>query len=291
MKINNKIISSLDSLKANFDFIEIWNKRKVAIRDLSPLHMYYPDNLVVYYEAFANPDKVANNNGKLMFHKENEDIELSLDIDNKFLEKFSFMDRVQILALYTIADMQVSEIVSDVLIDIVSIDSDKIILQNGSSIIYGKKTLGDQQLTHKAIIVPASSKKSSKVGNISLSPGQMTFGVFCGKELIDVVPPCDENNTYRLEYEMFDDNVILTVTDIATCNQVAKYKNAHYYALLGETDFIVIDGLLVQCFTNEDLNNRLRQNVIKPKGPEFLKLEGSVIHVIYKDNSEEIIKI
>lgn len=291
MKINNKIISSLDSLKANFDFVEIWNKRKVAVRDLSPLHMYYPDNLVVYYEAFANPDKVANNGGKLIFNKENEDVELFLDIDNKFLGKFSITERIQILALHTIADTQITETVSDVLIDAVSVDGDKITLRNGCSINYGKDTNGNSQLTHKSIIVPVSSKKSSKVGNICLSPGQMTFGVFCGKDLIDVVPPCDENNTYRLEYEMRDDDVILSVTDIATCNKVAEYKNAHYYAFIGETDFIVIDNLIVSCFANEDLNNRLRQNVIKPKRPEILRLEGNTIHVIYKDNSEEIIKI
>lgn len=291
MKINDKIISSLDSLRANFDFIEIWNKREVAIRDLSPLYIYYPDDIAVYYEVFANPGNIINDNGKLIFHKENEDVELSLDIDNKLLSKFSFTERVQILALHAIANVQISETVKDALIDVVSIDDDKITLKNGSSINYGKKKNGEKTLTHKSIVVSATSKKNSKVGNITLAPGQMTFGVFCGKELIDVVPPCDENHTYRLEYEMCDDTVTLNVTDIATCNIVAKYKNAHYYALIGEKDFVVIDGLLVSCFANEDLNNRLRQNVIKAKIPEMLKVEGNAIHIIYRDYSEKIINI
>lgn len=291
MKINDKIISSLDSLRANFDFIEIWNKREVAIRDLSPLYIYYPDDIAVYYEVFANPGNVINDNGKLIFHTESEDVELSLDIDNKLLSKFSFTERVQILALHAIANVQISETVKDVLIDVVSIDDDKITLKNGSSINYGKKNNGEKTLTHKSIVVSATSKKNSKVGNITLAPGQMTFGVFCGKQLIDVVPPCDENHTYRLEYEMCDDTVTLNVTDIATCNIVAKYKNAHYYALIGENDFVVIDGLLVSCFTNEDLNNRLRDNVIKSKIPEMLKVDGNAIHVIYRDKSEKIINI
>lgn len=291
MKINDKIISSLDSLRANFDFIEIWNKREVAIRDLSPLYIYYPDDIAVYYEVFANPGNVINDNGKLIFHTESEDVELSLDIDNKLLSKFSFTERVQILALHAIANVQISETVKDVLIDVVSIDDDKITLKNGSSINYGKKKNGEKTLTHKSIVVSATSKKNSKVGNITLAPGQMTFGVFSGKELIDVVPPCDENHTYRLEYEMCDDTVTLNVTDIATCNIVAKYKNAHYYALIGEKDFVVIDGLLVSCFANEDLNNRLRDNVIKSKIPEMLKVDSNAIHVIYRDKSEKIINI
>lgn len=291
MKINDKIISSLDSLRANFDFIEIWNKREVAIRDLSPLYIYYPDDIAVYYEAFANPGNVINDNGKLIFHTENGDVELLLDIDNKLLGKFSFTERVQILALHAIANVQISETVKDALIDVVSIDGDRITLKNGTPINYGKKKSGEIPLTHKSIVVSAVSKKNSKVGNISLSPGQMTFGVFCGKELVDVVPPCDENHTYRLEYEMCDDTVTLNVTDIATCNIVAKYKNAHYYALIGEKDFVVIDGLPVSCFANEDLNNRLRQNVIKSKIPEMLKVEGNAIHIIYRDNSEKIINI
>lgn len=291
MKINDKIISSLDSLRANFDFIEIWNKREVAIRDLSPLYIYYPDDIAVYYEAFANPGNVINDNGKLIFHTESEDVELSLDIDNKLLSKFTFTERVQILALYAIANVQISETVKDALIDVVLIDDDNITLKNGSSINYGKKKSGEHLLTHKSIVVSETSNKSSKVGNITLSPGQMTFGVFCGKELIDVVPPCDENHTYRLEYEMCDDTVILTVTDIATCNIVAQYKNAHYYALIGEKDFVVIDGLLVSCFANEDLNNRLRRDVIKAKKPEMIKVDGNAIYIIYSDNSETIINI
>ena len=139
MKINDKIISSLDSLRANFDFIEIWNKREVAIRDLSPLYIYYPDDIAVYYEAFANPGNVINDNGKLIFHTENGDVELLLDIDNKLLGKFSFTERVQILALHAIANVQISETVKDALIDVVSIDGDRITLKNGTPINYGKK--------------------------------------------------------------------------------------------------------------------------------------------------------
>ena len=71
MIINNTLISTLESLKVNFDFIEIWNKRDIAIRDLSPQYIYYANGeKVTLYNVFAHPENVIDNNGALIYRKE-----------------------------------------------------------------------------------------------------------------------------------------------------------------------------------------------------------------------------
>lgn len=292
MIINNTLISSLDSLRSNFDFIEIWNKRNIAIRDLSPLHMYYPTNEKEnLYKVFAHPENIDNQNGKIIYHQNEEDINVELDINNVLLEKYSYSERIQILALHKLVDLPISESVSDAIVDVVDVDSSEIILENGKSLKIGKRIDKYNKLEYKPILVPETSKKQSRIGDYLLGPGQVTYGVFCGNVLIDAVPPYATNSSFHLEYELIDDKISLIVNDNITNNQVARYDNAHYFAILGDNDFIVINGLIVSCFTNEDLNNRLRNKIIKAKFPEIIKIEGDTIHVIYKDFSEELIQI
>ena len=292
MKLNDRIISSLDSLRVNFDFIEIWNKRSVAIRDLSPSLIYYPNKeLIAYYEAFAHPENVINNNGVLVLHCVDKDIELTMNIEDKLLSKYSLIERIQILALHKLAGVSLTEVVSDAVVDAIPMNANEIILDNGQSLscVESKKECGP--LSHKPIFVLETSKKKSKVGDYYLEPGQMTYGVFCDGDLVDVVAPYATNSSFHLEYSLIDNKITLVVFDNATNNQVAKYGNAHYYALLGETDFIVINGLIVSCFNNEDHNNRLRQTIVKAKSPEIVKVNDGVLQVVYKDNTKEIIQL
>lgn len=292
MIINNRFISSIESLKTNFDFIEIWNKRDIAIRDLSPHYMYYSSaEKEIFYKVFAHPEYVNNIEGCLVYHHDCEDIALELDMDNILLRKYSYLEQIQIQALHKLVDLPISESVSDAIVDVVSVGSSEIVLENGRSLKIGKKYNKNNQLEFKPIFVPESSKKQSKVGDYSLGPGQVTYGVFSENVLVDVVPPYATNSSYHLEYELIDDKISLIVTDNATNNQVARYDNAHYFALLGDRDFIVINGLIVSCFTNEDLNNRLRNIIVKAKFPEIIIIESEYIRVIYKDFSEELIQI
>ncbi len=292
MKLNDKVISSLDSLRVNFDFIEIWNKRSIAIRDLSPSLIYYPNKgMIAYYEAFAHPENVINNNGVLVLHCVDTDIDLSMNIEDKLLSKYSMVERIQILALHKLADVPLTDVISNAIVDTITVNANEIILDNGQSLscVRSQKECGP--FSHKPIFVRDTSKKKSKVGDYYLEPGQMTYGVFCDGVLVDVVAPYATNSSFHLEYELIDNNITLVVLDNATNNQVAKYSNAHYYALLGETDFIVINGLIVSCFNNEDLNNRLRQTIVKAKSPEIVKVNENVLQVVYKDNTKEIIQL
>lgn len=135
MKLNDRIISSLDSLRVNFDFIEIWNKRSVAIRDLSPSLIYYPNKeLIAYYEAFAHPENVINNNGVLVLHCVDKDIELTMNIEDKLLSKYSLIEHIQILALHKLAGVSLTEVVSDAVVDAIPMNANEIILDNGQSL-------------------------------------------------------------------------------------------------------------------------------------------------------------
>lgn len=292
MKINDKIISSLDSLKVNFDFCEIWNKKEIAIRDLSPALIHYPNNeLLSYYYAFANPGNVNNENGTLVLHLESEDIILNLDTTDKRVKDIPLKERIQILALHKLASIEPCDSIKDIFYNDIALEGDVVTLKNGQSISLSKNVNSSALLVHKAIIIDPTSKKRSKVGNYFFEPGQGTFGIFCNGELIMVAPPYGNNAAYHLEYEFIDGTLLLTVNDAATNSQVARYNNAHFYAMLGDNDFIVINGLIVSCFNNEDLNNRLRQSVVKAKSPEYLKTDGQTITVVYKDSSQENIEI
>lgn len=293
MKINNKIISSLSSLRVNFDFCEIWNKKEIAIRDLSPTLIHYPNNeLTSYYYAFANPDNVNHENGKLVLHLGEEGTILDLNITDKIFKDLSLKERVQISALHKLANVELGDSITDILNNEIGLDGDVVTLKNGQSISLSKRSANcSAELVHKPIIVDNSSKKKSKIGYYFLEPGQGTFGVFCNGELIMVAPPFSNNASYHFEYELMDGSLSLTVNDAATNTQVAKYGNAHFYAILGDNDFVVINGLIVSCFNNEDLNNRLRQGVVKAKSPEYIITDGKTITVVYKDNSQENIDI
>lgn len=292
VKINNKIISSLDSLKVNFDFCEIWNKKEIAIRDLSPALIHYPNKkLLLYYYAFANPSKVNNENGTLVLHLGDDDFELNLDITDKRLKGISFKDQIQILALFKLANIELCNSITGIFDNKIGLDNDVIILNNGQSISISKNDNTSAELVHKAIIVDPSSKKKSIVGNYFLEPGQGTFGIFCDGELITVAPPFGNNTSYYFEYELVNDTLSLTVKDAINNTQVAKYNNAHFYAIIGENDFIVINGLIVSCFNNERLDSRLRQCIVKAKSPEYIKSDDKSVTIVYKDNSQDTIEI
>lgn len=292
MKINGRLISSLDSLRVNFDFIEIWNRKEIAIRDLSPVHIYYPSQeLLAYYEGFSHPEVVVNKDGNLFVRLNDKDIKISLDLDNKLLEQFQILDKIRILSLHKLAGHSITAVNIDMIDDSIPETSHEIHLKNGKSIKYGNNTNDQSPLTHKAIFVADNSQKNSMVGKYSLSSGECTYGIFQGSNLIDVVPPHSSNASYRLTYEQCNDKIYLIVTDVATDTCVAEYRNAHYYALLGDKDFIVINGLMVTCFHDEDLNNRLRQYVVKAKSPERLIVNDSHIIIVYKDNTIETIQL
>ena len=292
MKLNDKIISSLDSLKVNFDFIEIWDKRSVAIRDLSPSLIYYPDKgRKACYAAFAHPEKVIDTTGGLTVHCEGEEIQLSMNLEDKQLSKYTMPERIQILALHKLAGLPLSDVVSRAMVNDIPSDANEVILDKGQSLSCCGNKAGNGPLFHKPVIVRDTSPKKSKVGDYYLEPGQMTYGVFCNGNLVDVAPPYATNSSYHLEYERRDNQMMLVVLDKATNTQVAMYRKAHYYALLGENDVVVIDGLIVSCLNDENLNNRLRQTIVKSKFPEMVKVDGGVLQVVYKDNTKEIIQI
>ena len=274
MKLNDSIISSVDSLRANFDFVEIWNKRDIAVRDLSPDRILYTDDLSKFlYGAFAHPENIAPVNGTLDVpvnitdDKGNKKVEvkhIEFDIRHPALARFPQSERIQIVALFLLGGGKFdTSAIRDITATEVSFADDKVTLINGQSLKCSKQP-ASQPLSHKVIIVASSSRKPSRVGDYTLQPGQATYGVFSGTVLIDVAPPYTANNSFKFEYTLLD-----------------------------KDDFIVIDGLSVTCFKNEDLNNRLRREVIKAKCPQIVTYdrESALVTVTYEDGSTiELIK-
>lgn len=299
MIINNSIISSIDSLRTNFDFVEIWNKRDIALRDLSPDRILYPDNLSKFlYGVFAHPESATLVEGMLVHptkDKEGNEIlnPIGFDTRHPALAKFTQSERIQIVALFSLGSTKFdASAIWDITATEVSFADDKVTLTNGQSLTLSKQP-ASQPLTHKAILVASSSKKPSKVGDYTLQPGQATYGVFSGTDLIAVAPPYAANNSFKFEYKVLDGDIKLVVTDMSTDSPVALYLKGYFYTILDEDDFIVIDGLRVTCFKNEDLNNRLRREVIKAKCPQIVTYdrESALVTVTYEDGSTiELIK-
>lgn len=297
MIINNSIISSIDSLRTNFDFVEIWDKRDIALRDLSPDRILYPDNLTKFlYGVFAHPESATLVEGMLVHptkDKEGNEIlnPIGFDTRHPALAKFTQSERIQIVALFSLGSTKFdASAIWDITATEVSFADDKVTLTNGQTLECSKQP-ASQPLSHKAIIVAPSSKKPSKVGGYTLQPGQATYGVFSGTKLIAIAPPYAANNSFRLEYKLEHksngDDITLEVFNTCTNTIVARYSDGHFYTLIDENDFVVIDGLTVTSFASTELNNRLRREVKKVKFPMIAKYDKqkSLLTITYEDGS------
>lgn len=293
MKLNGKIISSLESLKLNFNYLEIRHKLNVAIRDLSPQFLYYKyEKDKRFFYAFEFPDKVEWKGDELIF-EDSYSILLKLSEEEKFIiNELPEKERVRTIAIYKLAKKEIDNEVLKISSP-VSEDIGEEILLNGGVILnctpeyiqYG------HSLEHKLIRIKEDSKSPCLVGGYEMKAGQSTYGVFYKDKLVAVCAPASYNEAYYLEYGAEDGKTILKVYDKDSDILIAKYKNAHYYCLIEEKNFAVIDGLLLYSFTNQGLNHRLRKCILNTRNPEIIYQDGDKLKIIYDDSTIEEIEI
>ena len=289
MKLKNKYITSIEALRSNFNFIEVWNKLNILIRDLSPKKIPYTEpNDIHLFEAIANPKKVQIVNSCISI-AENHTVNLN-DNELKLLNdsKLKRSDFIQIVCLARLAQSVIPQDVEKLFAPLVVNDSsDYIELTMGESIPLKQIDFRDGiKLVEKLIKVPNNAQLSCTVGNVELHPGQYTYGVFCENQLVSVSPREGKNASFRLEYKFEDNNPILVVTDRTTNLVVSKFRRAHYFVLLGDNNFAVIDGVSVISKTDEDLNNRLRR-IERSFCPMVLQCNKKILTIIYQTGRKE----
>lgn len=294
MRLNNKLITSLDALRANFNIHEIWNKLDIAVRDLSPEKIHYSsDDEIVYYSLLAHKEE-AEIDSDFNVTIQGRKINVTLTTDEKnYLEKLSPHDAVAVIALYKLTNKKIDREVQKLSLENIDLQRDKIILEYGASIKISKlSSLDNTPLVSKQITVSTNQSIPSKVGNIKLNPGDSTYGVFQGNKLIALSPTQAYNHAFALSYQLNEKGkLLLRVTDRHTGIIIIEYEEVHFYTLLGDNDFIVIDGLLVRCFTNENLNNHLRRSVSLVRKPTIVSIIEDIITITYQDCSTLKIKI
>lgn len=293
MKINNQLITSLEAFKSKFNFIEIWNKIDIVVRDLSPNELYYKNATdIIFHKVIESPNlyKIVNNSIKPL---DGSNIEFPVDAKElSFLDGLTEANKIRIIALYRLAQKDIPADICLLAATTIAGDTDEIILKFGNQIKLSDISVGpNMELTHKLIKVSPEATTKSKVGNITLKPGQATFGVFSGSELVAVSPAEDYNKAFYLEYAISQEGVKLIVHDQQSGLIVAEYPKAHYFTLIGDNNFAVIDGLSVTCFVDEDLNRRIKKSIERIFAPQIIVADERTLTVTYKDGTSQIITL
>ena len=164
-------------------------------------------------------------------------------------------------------------------------------MRNGANLPLIEHYDKSKKLVSKPIKVPQDSNLKSFVGGVELEPGQCTFGVFSGSNLVEVSPCQAQNNKYHLSYEERDGQIMLVAIERSSGVEVASLPNASFFTLVGENNFAFIRGTSVYSQENEDLNNHLRREIKKAFRPRFLKYADNKLIVVYSNGNSECFQV
>lgn len=299
MQLNNKQITSLESFQSNFNFSEAWHKIDVVIRDMSPEFIFYKDCIdLALYNGIKSPQSVIINNSLINLSNccnKNEDkekcefkcnFEINKDENNNIVS-LDNDDKIRAILLARLGKLdQVPPEFQSLSKHIKDSDNNVIVLTSGAGLkISTRKIKIGDNLTTKLIKVSSDSVCDSYVGKVKLEKGQYTYGVFCGEELIDVCPREAKNKSFKLEFGLRDNKPVLIVTDINNANSPMEFSNVHYYTLIGDDNFAIIENKSVRCIKNENLNNTINSRVMKILSPQIIKCENSKLYITYKNGS------
>lgn len=287
MKLNGQIITSLNSFRLQFNLFEIWRKRNIFVRDLSPAIIFYNDeNDKIYYNTVVSPSLAK-------FTNQNEIVVGDLHItitkeEGDYIKDFQIEEKIQIIALTRLAKKSIPKEICHFSSVTKNNDTAAIELSYGESLAINPITIEKGvHLQTKMITVNSDSKMDSMIGKNYLHPGQTTYGVFVGDDLVCVCPQEESNSLYRLSFHKTETSAKLVVTDRTSDMVLLEYPNAHWFVKINDNNFALIDGKSVLCINNEDLNRRVRGIVERSFSPTILKCDSKYLYVIYADGSEE----
>ena len=289
MKINGKIISSIQDLRQNFNFIELWQKLPVFQRDLNPTNVSYTEEDKSIYDFFINADKVTINNDSMQLG--NNIKHLSND-QKPILEinELSQSDRVKIIALFTLVKKEIPLNLIKVLFKPISEYGDSLCLSYGKSISLCDNPQINGDLTTKKIFVLPSSINESQIGNVILKPGEVTYGIFAKDSLVNVCPNEQVNQSFHLKFHLLPDyRTKLVVTNISTGSIIAEYPDCTYFSPLRDNNFILINKGLVECFHDSYLMNTIRKKIELIDEPQYFEInDTAIIFTLKKGNKVKI---
>lgn len=312
MRLNNRLISSLDAFRRNYSFLEVWNKLNVFLRDLSPQNINYYDDEKEQdekplYLAISDPSLYRfNDDGELINIKERQKItcfdSLTKD-EQQIICGLNNDDKVRVAAITRLAQTAITD---DILKQITTTSSlfeqnnDKeIILDVWQSIPLSQITNNNFEKKLRSVFVSVKGKDKenpfnesyAKVGDIKLKPGEKTIGVFCGNRLIAACPHKAENRKYRLVFEEIDNCIGLKVYDRSSGKVETIFPNARFFTMIGDNNFAVVEEGLVNTYQNVNLDKKIRTKVNILKKPIMVNVKDDILIITYENGSEELIDI
>jgi len=286
MKINGKIISSLQGLSKDFNFFEIWQKISVFKRDINPQQMYFSDHQKKLFNLFVDAENATTSESSIILG----DFYLPLN-DNQLdilqIDSLSLKDRIRVIALYTLVEKEIPLNQIKDLAKPISDYGDTILLSHGKSIPFGERQLGKELITRRILVLP-TSPNGSYIGNLYLKPGEVTFGVFTEDGLIKVCSKELSNLSYHLQFHLLSNNKSkMVVTNLSTGSVIAEYPECTFFGTLHDDNFIVINKGNVDCFNDQHLMNIIRKKIGFIDEPQYFEISDSIITVILK-NGEKV---
>ncbi len=295
MKLNNKLITSLEAFRQNFDFCQAWNKIDVVVRDLSPSKVAYGEDDTAarwLYKALADPSTAQYIDGALQAADGTMLTRLTA-VEATAAESLGAEQQVRVIALCRLGGVPLTKELISHANNEVSFDASEIILQPGQFVkIHEGQYPAKCALEYKLMYMPDRYQEGeARVGNVVLKPGDATFGVFAGAHIVAVSPNKVNNDKYYIYYDYSPKGVSLVVRDRVAKSPIIEYSKVRFFALLGDGNFVVIDGRNVFCYEDEDTNRRLQKEIEPFYEPRIVVVEKGNIVVTYKNGKQTKIKV
>lgn len=288
MILNNRLITSLEAFRRNFNFSEVWNKLNILRRDLSPYNVQYIDDDIALYKAVCTPSLfmlkdgvLCEADGQQVFHFEKLN-----NNEMRILEQVNGDDNKKLVAAITrLAKTEINDDILHFFVAPKNEESNKLTLNCGQVLQISGKPSGNMKL--RAVLISAE-ERPAKVGDYKLQPGESTLGVFNGQDLVAVCPHKMENNRNKLVVEGDDG---LVVYDRSSGEIEARFNNARYFTIVDDNNFAIVDGRTVRTYQDSDLNRRIRNKVKMIDNPIMVDCDSKNIIITYENGSEEYIEI
>ena len=288
MHINEKLITSIESLKRHFDFQVVFSNIDIFIRDFKPNEIpYFDEASKLLYRIIASPQttKIDSNN---IIYNENETYKLKHNDESVFnnvaLSDYTAEDKIRIIALYELIDKpvdygQIQPLTSSTL------SEGELILMKGQSLTFVKAD-PPAEIYSRLIRINKNVESELKLGEIILNAGNITFGLFSKSGLYKLLKPYDCNSTYELRLLEKGGNISLCVTDQIN-NQEHVLLGVQSFCAFGEDNYLYIANNQVYSHHDYQLQKRLKDEISILDTPMAVEIIQGEIIITMKDCTEK----
>lgn len=293
MRIDNKLITSVDCLKKYFNFQEIFSNIDIFVRDLSPNNIpYFDESSKLLYYIISAPQFVQVADNRLVYFYDDYVYILKYNeesiLEHTSLSEYTFEDKIRIVALYELIGKQVdyTQVKTQVLDS--SLDED-LVLTRGQTLmtIESKKT---DNLFYRLIRTQddANSETEYCVGDMKLKAGSIAYGLFSRFGLYKMIKPFYSNNSYKLRLIDNGGSAVLCVTDIANKQEqlIAEVKS---FCTLGDDNYLYIANNRLYSHHNSMLQKEISKHISIFDIPLAVEVIKENIVVTMQDGTEKII--